>query len=385
MRITLSKLTERSLEVVGLNRQVVVVGRYSTLHFTKILAFGFRLPHLFCPAHRIGATMIHVIAQEVATTTQFHERHRVCILWIEIDATMITRHHASSQFASEIRILLTIALVLLLLAVVNLFGGDGIGGALCFEMKCFPITASRLSNAALPKAVGIVAIKRKHLAERHRSCQFGPTRAGVEWQVESDVECNALECHQITASAPVFVVELTSHDRTAILPLQSLNLREDLAIERFHFLEEQRVLGTHSQCLAISCFLREHPVGNTTIAHLPVAEWSHAQYHGHSFFLAYLYESAQVALTTPVEHAFHLFDMIPEYVGSNNSHTAFLHLPYFRCPFVFGNARVVYFSHDGTHALAIDDERIFVPTDFASEWCLGLCARAPKEYGKEYH
>ena len=94
VRILLSELTEGRLEVVGLHRHVVIVGGWRALHLVKP-----------CLAFRIRATVIHIIAQKVRATAEFHDRHRVGILWIQIRPTVIGRHHATTQFTSEVGIL----------------------------------------------------------------------------------------------------------------------------------------------------------------------------------------------------------------------------------------------------------------------------------------
>ena len=94
VRILLSELTEGRLEVVGLHRHVVIVGGWSALHLVEPdLAIGVR------------ATMIHIVAQKVGATAEFHDGHRVGILRIQIRPTVIGRHHATAQFAGEVGIL----------------------------------------------------------------------------------------------------------------------------------------------------------------------------------------------------------------------------------------------------------------------------------------
>ena len=233
MRIALTEFTEWCLEIVGLHRQVVVVRSYGALHLVQVFSFRLALSQAFCPTHGVCASVIHVVAQEVAAATQFHECHGVGILGIEIHATMVARHHTATQFAGEVRVLLFVG-VGFGVGIVNLFGGDGIGDALPFEVKRLPVAASGFFNAALPEAIGIVAIKRKHLTKRNGCGKFGPSCACVERQVVTDAQGDAFECHQVTSSASVLVVELACHQGAIIFPLQSLNLGEDLSIEPFH-------------------------------------------------------------------------------------------------------------------------------------------------------
>ena len=55
MRILLTKLTQGCLKIVGLHRHIVIVGSHGALHFVESsqLTIG------------VGATMIHVIAQQI--------------------------------------------------------------------------------------------------------------------------------------------------------------------------------------------------------------------------------------------------------------------------------------------------------------------------------
>ena len=79
------------------------------------------------------------------------------------------------------------------------------------------LVASSLFQRAFPETIGIVAIKRYHLSERHRCSQCWPSCACVERQVETYLLCYALQSHEVTASATIFVVKL----KTPLLRLGS--------------------------------------------------------------------------------------------------------------------------------------------------------------------
>ena len=94
MGITLSELTEWSLEVVVFHRHVVVVGGQCALHLVE--------PRL---AVGICTAVIHIVAQEVGAAAQLHYRHRVGILGIEVRSAVIGSHHTASKFTGEVWIL----------------------------------------------------------------------------------------------------------------------------------------------------------------------------------------------------------------------------------------------------------------------------------------
>ena len=208
----LPELPERSLEVVVLHGHVVVVRGRRALHLVEPgQTFG------------VGTSVIHVVPQEVGTAAQFHQGHGIGILGIDVRTAVVGRHHAATQFAGEVGVLL-LALRQLLLLLAQLLRGDGGGGAERLEVESLVVVARRLLYRPLPEAVGIVAIERQHLTEGYRLGEFGPTRTGVERQVETDARGYAFQGHEVVARTAVFVVKLARYERSAILPLQSLYL-----------------------------------------------------------------------------------------------------------------------------------------------------------------
>ena len=155
MRVLLAELTKRRLEVIGLHGHVVVVRGRCALHLVEP-----------CLAIRIRTTMIHIIAQEIGAAAEFHDGHGVGILRIDKRPAVVGCHHASTQFTSEIGILL-VALVQFFPLFAQLLGCDGCRGTERAEVERLVIVARSLLERALPEAVGIVAIERNHLAEGH--------------------------------------------------------------------------------------------------------------------------------------------------------------------------------------------------------------------------
>ena len=131
---------------------------------------------------------------------------------------MIGSHHTSTQFAGEIRIGF-IPLVDLRLLFAKLFGSDCRTASESLEVESLVVITSCLLQAALPESIGIVAVKRKHLAERHRRFQFRPSCTGIERQIESNLLGYLLQCHQITTPATIFIIKLCRNYRTTIFPL----------------------------------------------------------------------------------------------------------------------------------------------------------------------
>ena len=168
MVVWLSELTKWSLEVVVLHRHIVIIGSLGALVFIKR-----------SQAIRVCATMIHIVAKQVATTSEFHYSHRVGILRIYEWSTMIGCSHTATKFASEIRIIV-VALSGFSLLSAELVGSDGCRTAEGFEVESFIIGTSSLLDATLPEAVGIVAKQRKHLAKRYRASECRPACASIE-------------------------------------------------------------------------------------------------------------------------------------------------------------------------------------------------------------
>ena len=257
----LSELTEGGLEVVVLYRHIVVVGGHGALHLVEP-----RLPL------GIGASVVHIVSQKVRPASQLHEGHRIGILRVEVGPAVVGCHHAATQFAGEVGILL-VGLARLFPLLAQLLGGDGRRPAERLEVECFVVVAGRLCEAPLPEAVGIVAVEGQHLAVGNGLRQFGPSGAGVEGQVEADAEGHPLQGHQVVARASVLIIELGRYHRAAVFPLQALHLGEDLTVEPLHIRQEHRVLGARLAALG------ENPVGYAAVARLAVTEGADAQHH----------------------------------------------------------------------------------------------------------
>ena len=317
--IGLAKLAERSLEVVVLQGHVVVVGGLGTLVFLQGVEHTIG----------VGASMIHIIAQQVAATAQFHQCHSVGIFGIDVGTTVIGRHHPSAEFTGEVGIVV-VALGDGFFLFAQLFGGDSGGTAEGFEIEGLVVVACCGFDATVPESIGIVAIKRNHLSKGNGGAQFGPAGTGIEREVEATVVGNLLQGHEVGAFAPVLIIKLTGDDRAAIFPLQSLHLGENLPVEQLGIVHEGGVLFTHLASLA------EHPVGDATIAHLTVTEGTQAQDDWHIFLLTDFEETSQITLAAPVEDAFLFLNVVPEDIGGEDGHASFFHLSYFVLPLAFG-------------------------------------------------
>ena len=343
LRIGLSELAERCLEVVGQLRQVVVGRARRAL---SLVQGGDAL--------RVGSAVIHIVAQQVAARAQLHQRHRVGIFRIDEGTAMIGRGHSATQLAGEVRIGL-VALVHLFVLLAQEICAYGRRRAEALEVEGLIVIARRLFDRLVPEAVGIVAVEGQHLAVRHRLRQLRPSGTGVERQVEAYFLRHPLQRQQVVARAAIFVVELSCNDGAAIFPLQSLHLRENLPIELLYISQEGLVLGTQLAAL------RKNPVRNTAIAHLTMTERPDAQHDGHLFLTAHLEEAAQIALSVPAEDGLLLLDMVPKHVGGNHRDAAFLDLAHLLLPFVGRNARVVDLTHDGAYSPSVNHQAITVP------------------------
>ena len=92
LRIGLAELTQRSLEVIGADGQVVVGGEGGGLALVEGVQAAFG----------VAAAVVHVISKEVAAAAQFHQRHGIGILGIDVGAAVVGRGHSASKFAGEV-------------------------------------------------------------------------------------------------------------------------------------------------------------------------------------------------------------------------------------------------------------------------------------------
>ena len=148
------------------------------------------------------------------------------------------------------------------------------------EIKGLVVVATPFRYLLVPKTVGIVAVEGQHRTVWYGRAQFRPSCSRIERQVETYFQSYLLEGHQVFATASIFVVELGSDNGTTVLPLQTLHLRKNLAIE---FLSESK---KHAVCLAKPAAFGKQPVRNTTITHLAMTERAQTQYDRHLFLFA---------------------------------------------------------------------------------------------------
>ncbi len=145
--IALTELAKRSLKVIGLHGQVVVVCAGGAL----VLVHGGQL------AVGIGAAMIHVVAQQVTAAAQFYHSQRIGVLRIHIHAAVVGRCHSAAKLTGEVGILF-VAFGNLFLLLAQSLGGYRRGTAECLKIERLVVVSYRLLGAALPETVGIVAV-----------------------------------------------------------------------------------------------------------------------------------------------------------------------------------------------------------------------------------
>ena len=114
LAVGLAVLAERSLEVVGAHRQVVVgrAGRCLALVERVQLALG------------VGAAVVHVVAQQVRAAAQLDHGHGVGVVDVDVRPAMIGGGHAAAQFTGEVGIVV-VALGGLCLLLAQQVGADG--------------------------------------------------------------------------------------------------------------------------------------------------------------------------------------------------------------------------------------------------------------------
>jgi len=136
-------------------------------------------------------------------------------------------------------------------------------------------------------------------------------------------------CSRPPVAGWVFVFKLHADDRSAVLPVESVQLAADFAEVALHAVKVGRAIGA---CRPE----REQPVGKTAVAYFAVAPRADAHPDQETVLGTQLDEPPQVAPAGPVELALGLLMVNPEYIRRHNSDTAGLHLEELRFPFLRG-------------------------------------------------
>ena len=155
VRVLFVRIRPREPEIIGLHRQVVVVGGRRALGLVEVSQF----------AVGVRSSVIHVVSQKVAAASQFDDSHGISVFGIKEDAAVVGSHHSSAKFAGEVGVFPFVVVVSCGL-VLQLFARNGARIAEGAEVECLVIVADSLFGATVPKTVGIVAIERNHFPRR---------------------------------------------------------------------------------------------------------------------------------------------------------------------------------------------------------------------------
>src|ERR1035437_6333586 len=205
LRADLTVLAQGRLKVVVFHGHVIPIPRSLRFHQSRQFAFG------------IHAAMIHIVAEQGAARAELDERGGLDILGIDENAPMVAVHHATANFAGEIRILFSVRRVYST-SVTREFTGAGVIHAEVGKMKPFPIAGRHGRENPIPKTFSIDAIERNEFAEGHVPRWFIPASARVDRRVESNFLTYAFKCQQMFGGAVVFVFKLDANGRPAIFP-----------------------------------------------------------------------------------------------------------------------------------------------------------------------
>ena len=346
MGIELSELSYRCLKIIVFQRHIIVVGSSGALTLVECIEV----------AVGVGSAMIHIITKKITSASQLHDSHGIGILRGHQGTTVIGCRHTTSELTGEIGVLqlILVHVFFLFTQLLRSYCRRTTEGS---EVECLVIVAHCRSDTSVPESVSIVAIKGKHLSIRYGGTQLGPSCSCIERQVETNLFGYPLQCHQIASFTPIFIVKLRGNDRSTILPLQPLYLSKDLSVQASGITKEGGILFPHLTSLV------KHPVRNTSVSHLSMAEGSHSEHHRHVLLFAEFYKPSQVSSPIPVEHSFPFLDMVPEHIGSDDRHPSFFHLSYLLLPFVLGQSRVMDFAHHGHHSFSVKDKTCLIPFD----------------------
>src|ERR1043165_6579168 len=146
----LTELTQCRLEIVSLHRQVVVIRK----------AAGLMLLQPRLAARGVGAAVIHIVPRRVAAAAELYNCHRQYIHWKNVDASMITAHHAWADLASQVGVTGHIGFIVRLTAP-KMLAGDCRIRAHTFEDEFLPIPSRHRFELAVPKSLGISTVKRE--------------------------------------------------------------------------------------------------------------------------------------------------------------------------------------------------------------------------------
>ena len=148
LEVGLSHLAERGLEVVGLQRHVIVVGHRRSL----------RLRHGVFIAFGIGAAVIHVISRQVGARAEFAYSQGQYFVARDVYSPVISGHHATTQLAGEVGVLQVLGFKARVLVGAESLCGDNPAHPCVLHHEGLGIISRHVSELTVPESVGIVAV-----------------------------------------------------------------------------------------------------------------------------------------------------------------------------------------------------------------------------------
>lgn len=146
----------------------------------------------------------------------------------------------------------------------------------------------------------------------------------------------------------IFVFDLGSDDRPAVLEIQAFKLLCQFPVKFPGAGEEAFIAASHLKRLAVE------PVRQPAVSDFAVVEGSDPYDHVHPVFFAKLQELPDVAVSVKTEFSFFFLMMVPENVGGNHIDPAHLHLEDRVLPLVFMDAGIMAFAADAEKRLSVD-------------------------------
>ena len=321
VRPNLPKLTDRSLEIVGFDRDIKHIAVDGGFLQGRELAV------------RILAAVIHVVADPRTAAADLAKSERCRISRVQTTPAVIRNEHSTACLRSQKGIPIPAFGIFPARHSIHI-AGDGFIDPLSTEKVIVGDVGGNLRRS-LPSRLRIGPIKRNHLAFRHRIYHPRPTRLRKKRHIHASLDRKFFERHQIFRRARILVVELDPDHRPAILPKVTLHLQADLMVETLHRGEIFRVLRPQPPalgCRPLLAFL--DPVRKSSIARLAIAPRpdSHNRHQAH--IPANLEKAAEIFSPLPIPLPLDFLMMIPEDISGNDADSPIPHFDQRLAPFL---------------------------------------------------
>ena len=339
------ELPHRGLEIIGPHRKLI--GRTG---FQRLLQRG-----VFSPG--IGASVVHVIAQQIGAGAEFAKSHGGGVHAGDKGAPVAGHLQASSQLRRQIGEFLRVIGKSGLLPHMEI--AAHIPVILVVGKQKIPVQR-QLFSAGIP---GCAAVGRQYRQKsfRHNApapaggCIIGGLKAQPDGQLFQRLHMFAAGISLQAAAVPVLIFNLDSHDGASLPVKESLRLPVNLLPEDFHQRQISRIVGPQLKILP-----RCQPVRESSVPALPMAPGADPQKYRHPFLLADREKFSQVPLSGKIPLSLPFLMVNPEHIGGQHLHAAGFHFRHRIPPQRFLQPGKMDFPHHRIPGLAVSGKKISV-------------------------